>query len=72
LQKYVEARGKPVGFHRDKARVFYVKDRSATASKGVTQVDRAVYELNIETFYANPGETKGLGRVSAVCSKAGW
>lgn len=59
LSKYLGAHGKPVAFYSDKANVFYVKDRSATAGKGVTQFGRALYELNIETFCANSSQAKG-------------
>ncbi|MFX1733738.1 ISNCY family transposase [Paraburkholderia kururiensis] len=59
LSKYLGAHGKPVAFYSDKASVFYVKDRSATAGKGVTQFGRALYELNIETFCANSSQAKG-------------
>jgi hypothetical protein len=59
LGKYLKAHGKPVAFYSDKASVFYVKDRSATAGKGVTQFGRALYELNIETFCANTSQAKG-------------
>jgi transposase len=59
LAKYLGAHGKPVAFYSDKASVFYVKDRSATAGKGVTQFGRALYELNIETFCANSSQAKG-------------
>ncbi|MBW0451292.1 ISNCY family transposase [bacterium M00.F.Ca.ET.228.01.1.1] len=59
LSKYLVAHGKPVAFYSDKASVFYVKGRSETAGKGVTQFGRALYELNIETFCANTSQAKG-------------
>ncbi|WP_442865765.1 ISNCY family transposase [Burkholderia sp. IMCC1007] len=59
LSKYLDSHGKPVAFYGDKASVFYVKKRSETAGKGVTQFGRALYELNIETFYANSSQAKG-------------
>ncbi|XUW93878.1 ISNCY family transposase (plasmid) [Burkholderia sp. M6-3] len=59
LGNYLKAHGKPVAFYSDKASVFYVKDRSATAGKGVTQFGRALHELNIETFCANSSQAKG-------------
>jgi transposase len=59
LAKYLGAHGKPVAFYSDKASVFYVKDRSATAGKGVTQFGRALYELNIDAFCANSSQAKG-------------
>jgi transposase len=59
LSKYLGAHGKPVAFYSDKASVFYVKDRSATAGKGVTQFGRALYELNIDAFCANSSQAKG-------------
>ncbi|MBN3851717.1 ISNCY family transposase [Paraburkholderia sp. Ac-20342] len=59
LQKYLDAHGKPVAFYSDKASVFYVKQRSETAGKGVTQFGRALYELNIDAFCANTSQAKG-------------
>ncbi|MGF6840596.1 transposase [Paraburkholderia youngii] len=59
LSKYLGAHGKPVAFYSDKASVFYVKQRSETAGKGVTQFDRALYELNIDAFCANSSQAKG-------------
>ena len=59
LWKYVDAHGKPVAFYSDKASVFYVKQRSQTAGKGVTQFGRALYELNIDAFCANSSQAKG-------------
>jgi len=59
LAKYLAAHGKPVSFYSDKFSVFYVKNRSSTAGKGVTQFGRAVYELNIEAFCANTSQAKG-------------
>lgn len=59
LGKHLAAHGKPVAFYSDKASVFYVKDRSGTAGKGVTQFGRALYQLNIEAFCANSSQAKG-------------
>jgi hypothetical protein len=59
LSKYLDAHGKPVAFYSDKASVFYVKQRSETAGKGVTQFGRALYELNIDAFCANSSQAKG-------------
>jgi len=59
LSKYLAAHGKPVAFYSDKASVFYVKQRSETAGKGVTQFGRALYELNVEAFCANTSQAKG-------------
>lgn len=59
LSKYLAAHGKPVAFYSDKASVFYVKQRSETAGKGVTQFGRALYELNIDAFCANTSQAKG-------------
>ena len=56
---YLERYGKPVALYSDKASVFYVKKRSETAGKGVTQFGRAMYELNIDTFCANSSSAKG-------------
>ncbi len=59
LAKYLDTHGKPVAFYSDKASVFYVKQRSETAGKGVTQFGRALYELNIDAFCANTSQAKG-------------
>jgi transposase len=59
LSKYLGTHGKPVAFYSDKASVFYVKQRSQTAGKGVTQFGRALYELNIDAFCANTSQAKG-------------
>ena len=59
LSKYPHAHGKPIAFYSDKASVFYVKNRSQTAGKGVTQFGRALYELNIDAFCANTSQAKG-------------
>ena len=59
LSKYLAAHGKPVAFYSDKASVFYVKGRSETTGKGVTQFGRALYQLNIEAFCANSSQAKG-------------
>nr|WP_234775595.1 ISNCY family transposase [Paraburkholderia tropica] len=59
LSKYLGTHGKPVAFYSNKASVFYVKQRSQTAGKGVTQFGRALYELNIDAFCANTSQAKG-------------
>jgi hypothetical protein len=59
LFKYLLAHGKPVAFYSDKAGVFYVKNRSSTVGKGVTQFGRALYELNVDAFCANTSQAKG-------------
>jgi transposase len=56
---YLERHGKPVAFYSDRASVFHVRKRAETASKGVTQFGRAMYELNIDTFCANSSPAKG-------------
>lgn len=53
LSKYLDSHGKPMAFYSDKASVFYVKKRSETAGKDVTQFGRALYEFNIDAFCAN-------------------
>ncbi|CAG4925593.1 ISNCY family transposase ISBcen27 [Paraburkholderia gardini] len=55
---YIEQHGKPVALYSDKVSVF----RSTAASKtgrSVTQFGRAMYELNIDTFWANNSPAKG-------------
>jgi hypothetical protein len=59
LSKYLDTHGKPVAFYSDKASVFYVKQRSETGGKGVTQFGRALYELNIDAFCVNSSQAKG-------------
>ncbi|MDR8728016.1 ISNCY family transposase [Burkholderia pseudomultivorans] len=59
LSKYLDSHGKPVAFYSDKASIFYVKNRSETAGKGVTQFGRALYELNVDAFCANSSQAKG-------------
>ncbi|WP_105133654.1 ISNCY family transposase [Burkholderia sp. BE12] len=59
LSKYLDSHGKPMAFYSDKASVFYVKKRSETAGKGVTQFGRALYELNVDAFCANSSQAKG-------------
>src|SRR5471030_2900917 len=59
LSKYLDVHGKPVAFYSDKASVFYVKRRSETAGKGVTQFGRVLYELNIDSWCANSSQAKG-------------
>ncbi len=59
LSKYLDSHGKPVAFYSDKASIFYVKKRSETAGKGVTQFGRALYELNVDAFCANSSQAKG-------------
>ncbi len=58
IDKYLSAHGKPVALYSDKAGVFYVKNRSETAGKGVTQFGRALYQLDIEAFCANTRQAK--------------
>lgn len=56
-QEYLAAHGKPVAFYSDKASIFRVADRRATA--GVTQFGRALTALNIDIICANTPQAKG-------------
>jgi hypothetical protein len=56
-QGYLAAHGKPVAFYSDKASIFRVADRRATA--GVTQFGRALTALNIDIICANTPQAKG-------------
>lgn len=56
---YVRVKPKYSEEQRNVAVVFYVKKRSETAGKGVTQFGRALDELNIDAFCANTSQAKG-------------
>ncbi len=56
---YLRQHGKPVAFYSDEATVFRSAQTSTTAGKGFTQFGRALYELNIESWYANSSQAKG-------------
>src|SRR3954451_9173666 len=55
---YVEAHGRPVAFYSDKHTAFRVA-RPDAAGGGVTQVGRALAELNVDLICANSSQAKG-------------
>jgi len=55
---YLEHFGKPVALYSDRASVFR-GTRAATTGNGVTQLGRAMYELNVDTWCANSSPAKG-------------
>lgn len=58
-QRYLERHGKPVAFYSDKHTVFRVNNVGATSGNGLTQLGRALHELNIDIIYANSSQAKG-------------
>jgi Winged helix-turn helix len=58
VRSYVEAHGRPVAFYSDKHTAFRVA-RPDTAGGGVTQVGRALAELNVDLICANSSQAKG-------------
>jgi transposase len=59
IRSYVEAHGRPVAFYSDKHTAFRVARPGATAGDGVTQVGRALAELNIDLICADSPQAKG-------------
>ncbi|VWC42920.1 integrase catalytic subunit [Burkholderia seminalis] len=70
LSKYLGSHGKPVAFNSDKASVFYVKKRSETAGKGVTQFGRVLHELNSDALcqHESGQGACGAGKLDAAGS----
>lgn len=58
-RSYIEAHGKLIASYSDKHSVFRVQKRSARHGDGMTQVGRALDELNIEIICANSAPAKG-------------
>ena len=56
---YVLAFGCPVAFYSDKHSVFRVNKPNAVGGSGMTQLGRALAELNIEIICANSSQAKG-------------
>jgi hypothetical protein len=56
---YLRRHGKPVAFYSDKASIFRVNAKDAKAGDGFTQFGRAMFELNIDTIFANSPAAKG-------------
>jgi transposase len=59
MRTYLQRYGKPLAFYSDKASIFRVNHKNATAGDGHTQFARALYELNIDTWCANTSQAKG-------------
>jgi hypothetical protein len=59
IRSYVEAHGRPVAFYADKHTAFRVARPGATGGDGVTQVGRALAELNIDLICADSPQAKG-------------
>ncbi len=69
LQKYLAAHGKPVAFYSDKASVFYVKHRSETAGKGVTQLRVPdSYWLTVWASQGSQEDGRGPGTINSMDS----
>ena len=59
LALYLRHHGAPVAFYSDKHSVFRVAKKDARGGQGMTQVGRALCELNIEILCANSSQAKG-------------
>lgn len=59
LAQYLQAHGRPVAFYSDKHTVFRVAQQGAKSGHGMTQLGRAMNELNIEILCANSSQAKG-------------
>jgi len=58
-RRYLEKHGKPVAFYSDKHCVFRVNKTAELGGDGVTQLGRALTELNIDIICANTPQAKG-------------
>ena len=58
-RSYLERHGKPVAFYSDQASVFRVTNSHVRQNGGVTQLGRALSELNIDIICANTPQAKG-------------
>jgi hypothetical protein len=56
---YLQRYGKPIAFYSDKHATFRVNKVGATGGDGMTQVGRALHELNIDIICANVPQAKG-------------
>ena len=56
---YLERFGKPVAFYSDQASVFRVTPSRGKRNEGLTQLGRALSELNIDIICANTPQAKG-------------
>src|SRR3982074_2478833 len=59
LKSYLQHHGKPVAFYSDKHSIFRVSRDAAATGGGMTQLGRALSELNIEILCANTSQAKG-------------
>ena len=60
LNGYLTTHGCPTAFYSDKHTVFRVNRPDAKGGSGMTQLGRALAELNIEILCANSSQAKGL------------
>ena len=58
-RSYLERHGKPVAFYSDQASVFRVTNSHRRQNGGMTQLGRALSELNIDIICANTPQAKG-------------
>lgn len=58
-RSYLERHGKPIAFYSDQASVFRVTNSRVRQNGGVTQLGRALSELNIDIICANTAQAKG-------------
>jgi hypothetical protein len=58
VRRYLERHGRPVAFYSDKASIFRV-NRPQHQGPGLTQLGRAMQELNIDVLCANTAPAKG-------------
>ena len=56
---YVARFGRPIAFYSDKHAIFRVNKQDAVGGTGMTQVGRALHELNIDIICANSAPAKG-------------
>lgn len=68
LHGYLYSRGCPVAFYSDKHSVSRM-NRDAAGGQGMTQLGRALAELNVEILCANSSQAKG--RVERAKAAAG-
>lgn len=58
-RSYLERHGKPIAFYSDQASVFRVTNSHRRQNGGMTQLGRALSELNIDIICANTPQAKG-------------
>src|SRR5947207_15992320 len=72
LGSYLEQRGRPVAVYTDKASLFHATPQAIhhrdTPAQQLTQIGRALKELNIEWIVARLTQEKGLIERSLQCT----